>query len=284
MSEGAHLRALDARPRATAPDEWAKSQDNLGVNSTRLGELTADRAALERAAAAFHAALEHYSGAALATERARVLTHLGVALRLTGEADALKRSEAALREALTLLDHDPARIEWIAAKTSLGETLHMRGANGDRGALEEAEAQYREALRHCHRDRWGTVWGAIQHNLGTVLEAIGERMGDANRLRAAEAAFTMALSARERANAPIEWAKSQNNLGNLEQRIGELDGDLSALRRAEAAYRAALDALICDQAPLLREHDSAQSRWVEAGDRRDDRGHRPGGGGGSALP
>jgi tetratricopeptide (TPR) repeat protein len=251
-AETAHLAALSARPRLTAPEEWAKSQDNLGVTLTQWAAVNADRAALARAEEAFLAALEHWSGSDTALRRAGVLAHLGVALRMTNEPRALARAEAALREAVALLGSDRDRIEWIAAKNALGQTLHMIGAKGDRRALDEAETHYRDALGRCDREQHASTWGALQHNLGAVLEASGDGMNDANRLRDAVVAYSAALSARDRSSDPIEWAKSQNNFGNIWLRIGELEGDLPALRKSQAAFEAALEALGGDRAPLLR--------------------------------
>ena len=192
-------------------ENWAMTQNNLGIALKTQGERTEGAAGtqlLAEAVTAYRKALEVYTRAALPQGWAATQNNLGTALQTQGE-----RTEGAAGAQL----------------------------------LVEAVTAHRQALEVYTRAALPQDWAMTQNNLGIALKTQGERTEGAagtQLLAEAVAAHRQALEVRTRAALPQRWAMTQNNLGNALQTQGErTEGAAGTQLLAEAvtAYRKALE-------------------------------------------
>jgi tetratricopeptide (TPR) repeat protein len=157
----AYQNALQVYTKADSPDDWASTQNNLGLAlaDERLGA-GGDKAAalLDQAAQAYRSALEVYTKADSPDDWASTQNNLGLAL--TEEAlDAggdkavalLDQSAQAYRSALEVNTRADSPQDWAADQNNLGSVLRFEGerASGDKAAalFEEAVECYESALQ-----------------------------------------------------------------------------------------------------------------------------------------
>jgi tetratricopeptide (TPR) repeat protein len=232
--------------RATMPDLWAKTQNELGNALQTVGEREGSSARLAEAVAAFRAALEVYTRAAMPAQWATTQNNLCLALLTLGEREGnparLKEAVAACSAALEVHTPEAMPVEWAMTQNNLGIALQALGEReGSPTRLTEAVAAFRAALEVRTRKAMPADWAAIQHNLGAALQTLGEREGNQTRLAEAVAAYRAALEVRTRAAVPADWAATQNNLATALQALGEREGSIERLNEAIAAFRAALE-------------------------------------------
>jgi len=238
--------ALQEYPRERTPMEWARTQHNLGIALTTLGERDSGTARLEEAVAAFRAALGEHSRESVPLEWARTQRNLGIAVRKLGEREigtaGLEEAAAAFRAALEELTRERAPMEWATTQQHLGSALWSAGERESGTArLEAAAAACRAALEELTRERAPLEWAWTQHNLAGVLWRLGEREGGTARLEEAVAACRAALEERTRDRVPLQWAWTQSNLGSALCALGERESGTARLEEAVAAYSAALE-------------------------------------------
>jgi tetratricopeptide (TPR) repeat protein len=227
-NEGALIEAADiykqllrARTRDQAPDQWAETQERLGLVLLRLGVGRRSLSLLSDAVAAFEAALEVRTKErdARAWSRAQAdlasaLFRLGVA---KGGADELQRSVAAYRLALAELTPEAAPEEWASLQNGLGAALWTLGNRGDGAAeLEAAVLAFSEALKGLNAAYHPRDWGATQNNLGAALFALAERETGVESLQRAIAAFEASLAAYRDASASYFIVGVKKNMESAE--------------------------------------------------------------------
>jgi tetratricopeptide (TPR) repeat protein len=121
--------ALDARPRARDPIEWATAQTALGDALLTLGARESDTANLAAAAAAYRAALEVLTRDRFPAQWGRLQYNLGNALETQGERESgtarLEEAVAAYRAALEERTRDRAPLQWAGAAGNQGIALML---------------------------------------------------------------------------------------------------------------------------------------------------------------
>ncbi|MGE0005230.1 MAG: caspase family protein [Parvibaculaceae bacterium] len=248
--------ALAAVGRATAPRDWARTQNNLGIALHALGDRETDSETLDRAATAFIAALVVFPRDSDPIDWGMAQNNLGNVLQTLGEREVgtgrLLEAARAYEAALQTLTREAAPLDWAGAQNNLANVLHLLGERrGSTALLEEAAAAYRATLEVRTRAEMPLQWGVTQSNLGMTLRAIGERESGTRTLMAAVAAYRLALEELKPDLVPVDWAMAQSNLGNALAALGQRENDLDQLRAAVAAYRAALGQRSREQAPYL---------------------------------
>jgi tetratricopeptide (TPR) repeat protein len=117
----AYRSALEVYTKADLPQDWARTQNNLGLALWELGRRSSGgeegRKLLEDAVAAYRSALEVYTKADLPQGWARTQNNLGLALRELGDQlkaeEGLKRQRESVqtfREVMTYQPSDPSRL------------------------------------------------------------------------------------------------------------------------------------------------------------------------------
>ncbi|MDT9196553.1 CHAT domain-containing protein, partial [Limnospira sp. PMC 1042.18] len=140
--------ALKVYTRTAFPEDWARTQNNLG--NAYLYRIKGDRAEnIDRAIAAYQATLEVYTRTAFPEEWARTQMNLGNAYcdRIRGErADNIEQAIAALQAALKVYTRTAFPEDWARTQNNLGNAYsdRIRGERADN--IEEAIACYRAAL------------------------------------------------------------------------------------------------------------------------------------------
>jgi CHAT domain-containing protein len=236
----AYELALQVYTRDGFPQDWAMTQNNLGIGyKNRIHGERADN--LERAIAAYELALQVTTRDASPEKWAETQNNLALAYtdRICGErADNLEQAIAACELALQVTTRDASPEKWAMTQNNLAIAYsnRIRGKRADN--LERAITAYELALQVYTRDAFPQQWATTQNNLANAYtdRICGER---ADNLERAIAASELALQVRTRDAFPQDWARTQNNLANayIERVCGERADNLE---RAIAASELAL--------------------------------------------
>jgi len=265
----AYRSALEVDIRAQLPQQWAGTQNNLGLALQEQGIRTDGEESarlLGDAVTAYRSALEVLTRAQLPQQWAMTQNNLGIALkeqgiRTDGEEGARLLGDAvtAYRSALEVRTRAQLPQDWAASQNNLGNALKEQGIRigGKEGArlLGEAVTAYRSALEVYTRAQLPQDWAMTQNNLGAALKEQGIRTDGeegARLLGDAVTAYRSALEVRTRAQLPQDWAMTQNNLGGTLQEQGTRTGGEEGARLlgdAVTAYRSALEVYTRAQLP-----------------------------------
>jgi tetratricopeptide (TPR) repeat protein len=122
--------ALEEHTRDRAPQEWARTQNNLGNALTRLGEIEKRPGPLKEAIRVFDAARDEWSRVRSPLRWATVQHNLGVALAKLGEIAGMSHLQKAIdafRDALQERTSDLVPRDWAMTQLNLGNALHVLG-------------------------------------------------------------------------------------------------------------------------------------------------------------
>jgi tetratricopeptide (TPR) repeat protein len=239
----------------SAPEEWAKTENNLGLAFTDLGERESSTAHLQQAITAYQAALKFWTQYSDPADWATAENNLGIALDDLGEREPstehLQQAISAYQAALHERTRDRVPMDWAMTETNLGVALARLGEreSGTKHLLQ-AVAAFNQALSELRRDLVPIYWAATENNLGDALLNVGERESGTEHLRQAIDAYEEALQEWTRNRDPLAWAMAENNLGNALTDLGERESDVDRLQQAVAAYQAALQERTRNRVPL----------------------------------
>jgi len=253
---------LAKRSLALARSDWEKgaAQNHLGNALAAQGERIGGAegiALLANAVAAYRAALQVYTRAALPAGWAMTQNNLGVALRVQGARSGggegialLAAAVASYRVALEVYTRAALPADWAMTQNNLGIALATQGerSGGDTGIalLAEAVAAYRAALEVYTPEALPAQWATTQNNLAAALATQGESSGGAKGialLAEAVAAFRASLEIRTREALPTYWATTQENIGLAFESMGNLAEGAERIANWRAAEQASLCAL-----------------------------------------
>ena len=241
---------------AASGGERGAACSSLGIALGTLGERERGTVRLEKAVAAFRAALAEWTCWRLAPlDWAITQMNLGNALQAIGvrENGTTRLDEAvdAFRAALEVLTRERVPLQWALTQMNLGNALQAIGTRESATArLEEAVVAYRTALSERTRERDPLDWAIAQMNLGTALGALGQRESGTARLDEAVAAYRAALEEFTRERVPLDWALTQMNLGSALAMLGQRENRTARLEEAVVAFRASLEELTRERVPL----------------------------------
>ncbi len=230
---------------------WAVVQSNRGVGFLLQGQ-RGMHGALERAAAAFEAALPAIDRQADPSSWASAQMNLGVTLNSLGDRGApgaLERSIAAFEAALSATTRARNPRSWARIQMNLGNALQSLGARGSLPAAQRAIAAYEAALTVMTREADPAGWAGVQINLGRAHTVLGA-FGAPGALERAVVALEAAQTVMTRETDPAGWATAQVNLANALRMMGTF-GAPGALERSIAAFEAVLEVQACEANPAL---------------------------------
>ncbi|MBD2299737.1 CHAT domain-containing tetratricopeptide repeat protein [Nostoc sp. FACHB-190] len=232
---------LNLYTRRAFPEQWAATQNNLGIAYSYriLGERAKN---IEKAIAAYTMALEVRTRKTFPEKWAATQSNLGVAYsyRILGDrADNIELAIAAYTAALEIYTRRAFPEKWAGTQSNLGSAYSYRILGENSENLELAIAAHSAALEVYTRSAFPVDWAGTQNNLG---EAYRNRIlgKETENLEKAIAAYTAALEVYTHSTFPEQWATTQNNLGAAySQRVSEEQAE--NIEKAIAAYRAALE-------------------------------------------
>jgi tetratricopeptide (TPR) repeat protein len=208
-------RALEVYTREAYPQDWAMTQNNLGVVWGDRPD--GDRGEnLRRAISCYEGALEVYTREAYPQDWARTQNNLGSAWGDRPDGDRgenLRKAISSYEGALEVRTREAYPQDWAMTQNNLGTAWQAR-PNGDRGEnLRKAMSCYEGAPEVYTREAYPQDWARTQNNLGS---AWGDRPdGDrGENLRRAISFHEGALEVYTREAYPQDWARTQNNLGD----------------------------------------------------------------------
>ncbi|MBP6012516.1 MAG: tetratricopeptide repeat protein [Alphaproteobacteria bacterium] len=240
----AYHEAMILFRRDWLPEDWAMTQNNLGLALNKLANRTKDASKRVAAIEAFRGAIEERPREKFPLEWAKTQLNLANALCDMGEDDPSKLKEGIATYRLALeertRERDPSG--WGKTRENLGMALEDLWRKTHEDALaEEAIACFEDALKVRSPVHEPEAWADSQKYLATMLSRLGRRRRDADLLTRAVAAYRAALKKQRRDKLPLDWATTQNNLGISLTALGELRGDARLIDQAIAAYREALE-------------------------------------------
>ncbi len=164
----------------------AENRDRRGADLFAAGEQWSERnsaffgtyevPALERAVAAYRAALEELTRERAPLQRAAALSGLGDALVRLSERESgttqLQEAIGSYRAALEELTRERPQLQWAVTQSSRLQVEFMAllsDPKADTARLQEATAAYRAALEEFNRDSAGLQWIDTQSALGVAL-------------------------------------------------------------------------------------------------------------------
>jgi hypothetical protein len=239
-----------------------------------LGQAYADRIRgawpenLEKAIAAYQAALTVFTREALPREWATTQNNLAIAYvdRIRGDrADNLEKAIAAHDAALTVRTREALPRDWATTQSNLA-TAYWSRIRGDRADnLEKAIGAYQAALTVFTREALPRDWAQTQSNLATAFtERI--RGNQADNLENAIGAHEAALTVFTREALPRDWATTQSNLGLAYAASIRGDRGGANIEKAINAHEAALTVFTREASP--RDWAQTQNNLANAyGDR-----------------
>ncbi|NEO33118.1 MAG: CHAT domain-containing protein [Symploca sp. SIO3C6] len=206
--------ALKIFTRKAFPDDWAKTQINLGNAYTdRIEREKAQN--LEDAIACYQNALEVFTRKAFPDDWAKTQINLGNAYRdrIEGEkAQNLEDSIAYSRNALEIYTRKAFPDDWAKTQVNLGAAYLYRIEGEKAQNLEDSIAYFQNALEIYTRKAFPNEWAKTQMNLGNayLYRIEGEKVQN---LEDSIAYFQNALEIHTRKALPNDWAMTQMNLG-----------------------------------------------------------------------
>ncbi len=227
--------ALRVYTEAAFPQDWARTQNNLGGAYADLHR--GDRAAnVRRAIACYEAVLRVYTESAFPQDWARTQNNLGVAHWSLPGGDRtahLERAITCYEAALRVVTEAAFPQACATIQNNLGRAhADLPGEERDSN-LTRAITYYEASLREFSEAAFPQACATIQNNLGLAYADLPGRDRAAN-LERAITCYEAALRGRTEAAFPQDWAMTQNNLGIA---LRELGNPADARRAFDAAAR-----------------------------------------------
>jgi tetratricopeptide (TPR) repeat protein len=237
--------ALVIRTRASVPDEWAVSQNNLGTALARLGHVSGERKYFNDAIKAFQASLEERS------PQKSLVRWTGTQINIASVFSELGRQAgniANIEEANFIYDliitaelrEADARL-WAMAQNNRGLVLlTLSSRQIGESYLQQALDAFTEALEVITLDESPIDWANTKSNFGVALLELGDRRNNPAPYEAAAGHFKDALKVFDKRRSPGSWAIIQGHMGLALSLVGSSNDDATLLRRAIVALNASL--------------------------------------------
>ncbi len=167
--------ALTLADRSGQADDWAATQNNLGIAYQTLGERESGTARLEQAVAVYRAALEEWTRDRVPLNWAATQNNLGNALQTLGARESgtvrLEQAVAAYRAALEERTREGAPLDWAYSHHGMA---HAKETLFDR--TSEA-AVLREAIDDMEKAREVYELGGDSYRLAVAEESLARMRG-----------------------------------------------------------------------------------------------------------
>jgi len=202
--------ALQVRTRQSLPQNWATTQNNLGI--AYRNRIQGERGEnIEQAIACYQAALQVRTRQSLPQYWATTQNNLGAAYRnrIQGErGENIERAIACYQAALQVRTRQSLPQDWAQTQNNLGNAYLYR-IQGERGEnIEQAIACYEAALQVYTRESLPQDWALTQENIAYAYIDL-ENHSEAIKY------FKAALEVLTPASFPLNALKAGRNLGDL---------------------------------------------------------------------
>lgn len=182
------------------------------------------------------------------------------------DADALRQSVDAFRDALPALHAAGKNAKWALTQSNLAVSLlmlHRRTA--ETGLLEDAVVALESAAEVWREADNMADWAEAQSALCGVLTELGQVQDGTERLEDAVAAGRAALEAEDNSDVPMADAKLQINLTDALAALGEREAATGHLEEAATMARTSLDIVTEDRDDILTKDESVHWRLLLTG-------------------
>lgn len=270
--------ALEARPRASFPVDWARTRINRASVRIRLHNFAAEPSAamafLEAGEADLIAAADVLDRRLMPQLWALARRNLGVVYERMGELTPAEQSDpyftralTVIEDSLSVLSRDFQPLDWAITQQNACLALYQQGLRrGDAGRplVEEAHRRCALARDRLSADEAPLAWAMVQNNYAVTLAILGEMETNAQRLNEAREAFETAQQVYRRETLPANWAETEINLAELSCHIARVSDDPAELDTAAGHGEAALEILIVQGLHKYRRYTKSLLRAIES--------------------
>ena len=188
----AFRNALQVQTKADSPQDWAGTQNHLGLAlmdegnwADEAGAVDHDKAIalLDQAVQALRSALEVYTQAALPQDWAQIQNNLGAALMREAERGGDKalalagQAEQAFRNTLQVYTQAALPQDWARSQNNIGSALWLEGlvSSGDAATsfFNQAAQAYQGALQVYTKTADPYDWAGTMRNLSSTYKQLG---------------------------------------------------------------------------------------------------------------
>ncbi len=243
-------RVLPLVSKGTQPEQWAGTQNSLGIALLKLGDFDDSQAELEQAAEIFRSTFEVYRKDERPEGWAMAQMNLAVALGALGaeygKPGARDEAIAAYRRALEIYTRVGHPHEWAAIQGNIAIELATTDPgtwilSDDFDPLDDSIALFQEILTVVTREFDPQAWASVQNNLASTLQRRGWRHNGTRDLVEAVGLMRGSLAVTKRTEDPFIWADTQDGLGTTLNLIAERTQSRQLVNEAIAAHRAAME-------------------------------------------
>ncbi len=249
-------RALEHYTPASAPLDYAMTQNNLGISYCSLAAHENPQENLRLAIAAYQRALEHYTPASAPLDYAMTQNNLGNTYEQLSKyeqpVENLGKALAAYERALEHYTPASAPLNYATTQNNLGNT-YQQLSNHEQPVenLGKALAAYERALEHYSPASAPLDYAMTQNNLGCAYDELSQHEDPQDNLGKAIVAYERALEHYSPASAPLDYAMTQYNLGCAYDELSQHEDPQDNLGKAIVAYERALEYRTSASAPLF---------------------------------
>jgi tetratricopeptide (TPR) repeat protein len=228
----AYHSALQVYTREQLPQDWARTQNNLGCALDDLAGRSEGAQAsqyLQQAVDAYHSALLVRTREQLPQDWATTQNNLGnIFYELAGRSEGAQASQYlqqavdAYHNALQVRTREQLPRDWATTENNLGAALKVLAERSE-GAqasqyLQQAIDDYHNALQVRTREQLPQGWATTQNNLGSALRDLArrsERAQASQYLQQAVDAYESVLQVYAESKFPARWALVTRNLAGV---------------------------------------------------------------------
>jgi CHAT domain-containing protein len=246
----AYANALRVYTETEQPQDWATTNNNLGITYSDLAPFSANPAEqIEKAIAACANALRVRTEAKLPQDYAMTNNNLGEAYRAlapfsANPAEQIEKAIAAYANALRVYTEAELPQAWATTNNNLGNAYRDLAPFSANPAeqIEKAIAAYANALRVITEAELPQGYAMTNNNLGNAYrDLLPFSANPAEQIEKAIAAYANALLVYTEAELPQDYAMTNNNLGTAYRDLAPFSANpAEQIEKAIAAYANAL--------------------------------------------
>ena len=251
----AYEKALEFYTLKEFPEDYAKTQNNLGAAYRNLADVENKAGNCSRAIGAYEEALKVRTLERFPMQYAMTQNNLGNAYRTLAEvqdkAENCKMAIEAFEEALKVYTLERFPMQYATTQNNLGNAyLTLAEVEDKADNCSMAIKAYEEALKIYTLERFPMQYAITQNNLGIAYGTLAEVEDKEDNCKKAIKACEEALKVRTLERFPMDYAMTQNNLGIAYRILSEMENKAENCNMAIEAYEEALKVYTLERFPM----------------------------------
>jgi tetratricopeptide (TPR) repeat protein len=251
----AHSEALKVYSLDRYPENYARTQNNIGISYRTLADGEDKAKNCYKAIEAFNEALKVRTLERYPMNYAMTQNNLGTAYTTLAEVEQkaknCQRAIEAYSESLKVYTFDRFPMEYAMTQHNIGTTYGILASlKVKAGNCQRATIAFNEALKVYTPDRFPIDYAMTQNNLGNTYRILAEVEDKAENCRKAISAYNEALKVNTPDRFPLDYAMTQNNLGTTYRILSGVGDKPENCRKAVEAFEKSLKVITLDCFPM----------------------------------